>query len=40
MSVKKPTAESVYLLSSQFNSREPTLFFPYPQYIGYQKKTE
>lgn len=40
MSVKKPTAEVVHLLSSQFKGREPTLFFPFPYYVGFKKKTE
>lgn len=40
MSVRKPTSDQVCLLSSQFKSREPTLFFPYPAYVGSRKKTE
>ena len=39
MSVKKPVSNYVAFLKSPFKNRPPTMFYPYPSYIG-EKKDE
>jgi len=38
MSVKKPVSQYVYFIKSVFENRQPTLFFPYPSYVGEKKE--